>query len=658
MNKLRKFAAALFCCTMALSCLLPSSASAEDTPEWDVDKSKTATELDENRQTTVTLSLPSAETLINKAEIVFVMDHSGYADTADIDTATTSLLDKLNAQTELDVSIGVIKFDGWGIDAVKKTSGGASSGLVPLNAANYDTILTAIQQDVRTGIGGSNTEQPIRMANSMLADGAADAEKFVVVLSDFQTYVYEGSATVDGTTYDNIPVGSASGTASGSSLEDYTSYADYNSWASLKALYDADHTLAGSDWSTDNMFFRYGVLNATTDSNYSQKAWIDYDYSGAYDTQPTNKWVMESKDEYTANRAAVMASRAGNHITGYQRSMLLTYDAMEASINAGYHVIAYRNNDITGINWDKIMKNFPNDMLNAIGDQGAKIFLNGSATISDAFDNLSASVLYLIGSGTVTDVIDSNFDLVTGAGCPFTLTVGGTQLNGVPTGTNEWSFGTKDTETGLYPYAVTYTPGSTEQFTWTINVPVKKAEQVQLSYQLQILDGTAPGTYPTNESATLDYLDSEGENPGEELFEVPTVTLKADDITVTYDPDGGTLAENESGTRTGAAGDALTAPAAPTKAGYTFGGWYTEKNGRGTAAPDTFPGESTTYYANWLQNVTAVVDHNSTTVTSGTTAVKTPSTGDNAGTALYLMIAAASAAGALCIVRRNARKQK
>ncbi len=53
-------------------------------------------------------------------------------------------------------------------------------------------------------------------------------------------------------------------------------------------------------------------------------------------------------------------------------------------------------------------------------------------------------------------------------------------------------------------------------------------------------------------------------------------------------------------------------PANPTKAGYTFAGWYTNSDCAGTAytIPDTMPGENVTLYAKWTPNMASyTVEH-------------------------------------------------
>jgi LPXTG-motif cell wall-anchored protein len=286
------------------------------------------------------------------------------------------------------------------------------------------------------------------------------------------------------------------------------------------------------------MFFRYGAKSGSIELPYSQQAWVTYDYSGAYDTTPTNKWVTLDYQTFVDTRAAIKTASTENHVTGNQRSMLLTYDAMKASIDAGYNVITYRNHGDTTIDWMKILKNMPIDMLKALADLGAKTYAqDDSNSIKTAFDYLKGEVLYLVGSGTLTDIIAPHFDTVIPAsGVPYTVTLHGEELTAQSTGTNEWSYGVMDTTTGKYPYVITYAPGADEKFVVQINVPVERSKQLKISYKLQLLtDGLASGKYPTNTSATLEYKDSNGENPGTELFEIPTVVYKGPNVPNTGD---------------------------------------------------------------------------------------------------------------------------
>ena len=84
-HKMSKLLSALLCCVMLLT-LLPVTAAAVDgdalTQSWTVSGSKTATNLDSNFESKVTLSLPSAEEPL-VTDVVFVLDKSTSSDVKD-----------------------------------------------------------------------------------------------------------------------------------------------------------------------------------------------------------------------------------------------------------------------------------------------------------------------------------------------------------------------------------------------------------------------------------------------------------------------------------------------------------------------------------------------------------------------------------------------
>lgn len=65
-------------------------------------------------------------------------------------------------------------------------------------------------------------------------------------------------------------------------------------------------------------------------------------------------------------------------------------------------------------------------------------------------------------------------------------------------------------------------------------------------------------------------------------------------------------------------GTTITAPNNPTRSGYTFNGWNSAQNGKGTALGETMPAANTTYYAQWTEN-TPVVEQVATPSITGTT---------------------------------------
>ena len=107
--------------------------------DWDVSKSKTATNLDENFESDVTLSLPSAETQL-ASDVVFVLDKST---SAELEDQALKMLKNLQAQiqeTGAKVNVGVVIFN-------KEAH---TNGFFDL-ATEYDKIEAAIKTDISSG---------------------------------------------------------------------------------------------------------------------------------------------------------------------------------------------------------------------------------------------------------------------------------------------------------------------------------------------------------------------------------------------------------------------------------------------------------------------------------------------------------------------------
>ncbi len=147
------------------------------------------------------------------------------------------------------------------------------------------------------------------------------------------------------------------------------------------------------------------------------------------------------------------------------------------------------------------------------------------------FDSIEKEILYMVAQGTVEDSIPDEFTLVQDSETPFTMTLAGETLAATADGSNAWNFGAQDPDTGSYPYRVEYYEGQ-NAFKWFINVPIENAKRVTLSYVLKIDEDADEGDHPTNNSATLTYVTSEGEQ-GDYEFEIPMVTYTLADYAAT-----------------------------------------------------------------------------------------------------------------------------
>ena len=142
---------------------------------------KTATALDENLETKVTLSFPGQREA-EPADVVFVLDKSGASAQTDIFKQAKAFLEEINQKAKADglnIKVGVVLFNKMG------------NVQLPLTdvATGYDDILNAMNSSVRSG---TNMDAGLLAAKSILdADTAVKAEnKHVILISDGATYLY------------------------------------------------------------------------------------------------------------------------------------------------------------------------------------------------------------------------------------------------------------------------------------------------------------------------------------------------------------------------------------------------------------------------------------------------------------------------------------
>lgn len=153
--------------------------------DWDLSKSKTATNLDENFESDVTLSLPSAEAQL-ASDVVFVLDKST---SAELEDQALKMLKNLQAQiqeTGAKVNVGVVIFN-------KEAH---TNGFFDL-ATEYDKIETAIKTDISSG---TNTHAGLLAGIDMLESdtSVSDDRKYLIFVSDGITYMYNEEPTAIG----------------------------------------------------------------------------------------------------------------------------------------------------------------------------------------------------------------------------------------------------------------------------------------------------------------------------------------------------------------------------------------------------------------------------------------------------------------------------
>ena len=606
---------------LALS-ITPSVFAAEK-PEWDISRSKVATALNENNESTVTLSLPSAEENLN-SDVVFVLDGSSSADTAVVQDSL-ALLEELKTATENSgaaVNVCVVKF--------KRRA--FKSDWYDLSN-NYDAIKDAM---VTKYSGGTNIHAGLLAGKEALDqdDGVSADRKYLILISDGSTYLY----SKDGKWESDTPF-----TRSYYPMESYKSaaggfwdngYYEPNNYPAVNVPRpkDTSDVAAWQEYLNDVKARNEKVNSKGHTGDY-------YDYHCNYDLnfnqgKPSDDFKSQPCEPRTANNrdmAFYYANEAWNTIkdSGYHAYSIATADG---SAGAG----------------------------NADDSRCFMNYLNDGASLD--FDDIKKEIIYAVGAGSqVEDKMGSEFDLVPGT---FQLTVGGRALTCVQNG-NTYSFG-DDVKSDRF--VIIYNEVD-DSFTWTINENVSNFAPVQLSYKVKLMNlSTTPGTYEvaTNEYARLTPKDSNGVVGQTVEFDIPKVTYTISEQSLSYDANGGM---GTMSAETGVAGKIVTvAQNKFTRNNYTFTGWNTQADGKGTAYKPgdsfTLTDKDTVLYAQWSKNSgSAGTGTNGTakpsagTGTNGTAKpTDSPKTGDNSNLALWfalLFVSGGAAIGTTVVSRKK-----
>lgn len=437
--------------------------------DWDVSKSKTATNLDENFESKVTLSLPAAEQQLT-SDIVLVLDKST---SATLEEQALAMLSNLKAQTEntgAKVNVGVVIFN---------KEAHATEGLLDL-ATEYDAIEAAIKQEIKSG---TNTHAGLLAGIQMLdADTSVSADrKYLIFVSDGITYMYNESPTATAWSFEN----------DGSIL----SWAGPDNWNSKYGSNDAPE-----DWAV--WLGQIGDLVEKDGTTY------DYPYGG---TQGEVIPVEENQ----------------NHAMSIDKALYLTYTTYRETASK-YHCYAMTAGTNGNYPWASSFMKFlangeevtfsgiQNDIYYLL-DAGSKVVdVIGYGEDYD-FDFVSdASKLTLTVNGealAVQDLGDGEYafgEAVDGE-YPYTLTYYANGYNG-------------DTkECFVWNINVPVTNFAPVQLTYTVRLTNPKTEAGTYGQY----DGDGSKSYDglyTNDSATLYPVDSNN-TPGEpETFPKPTVS--------------------------------------------------------------------------------------------------------------------------------------
>lgn len=492
------FLAALVAATLAVAVGAPASAWAANASDglWTVSKSKTATNLDEDYTSQVTLSLPSAEEQL-VSDVVFVLDKST---SAELEDQALNMLSELKTQVEktnAKVNVGVVIFN-------KEAHASEFMDL----ATQYSAIEAAIKQNISSG---TNTHAGLLAGKAMLDnDTSVSADrKCLIFVSDGITYMYNAEPTATAWNF-NQP----------NARDDWYGSGSWGTFTGPDNWYSKYHTNNAPD--------NWGTWLAEVGQKVSvQGETYDYPYGGTATTstaQDINNW---DKD----------------YAMSIDKALYLTNEVYQEAKTAGYHCYAMTAATSSGTQY-------------TWGPSFVNYLADGQAV---NFSQIKNDILYLLDAGSkVEDYMGYvagddgyNFDFVNDASA-LSMKVGDKAISAVKIADNKYGFAAN--AEGGYDYILEYVPGDkagSEHFVWTINVPVSNFAPVQLTYSVQLVNPSEQaGTYGafdangskgyaglyTNNSATL-YPVNSFEQPGTpELFPMPTVSYTVAEKPVVDEP--------------------------------------------------------------------------------------------------------------------------
>ena len=422
-----------------------------DPIDWDVSKSKIATQLNTDTWTSdVTLSLPSAEENL-ASDVVFVLDGSSSANTGVVN-ASLALLQSLKesaSDSGTAVNVCVVKF--------KRRA--YKSDWFDLSK-DFDAIKTAMETKYS---GGTNLHAGLLAGQEALEEhsNVAAGRKYLILVSDGSTYLY----SKDGNWASDTPF-----TRSYFPAEPYNAFAGGywdNSYYEPNNHPDVNvpRPKTTSDVATWQAYLK------DVEERNAESHGDDYDYHCDYDLN-----FNQGKPSSDFKSQPCVPRSANN------RDMAFYYaDQVWQEIkNAGYNAYSIATEDgMAGAG-------------NADDSHCFMNYLNGGEILN--FSDIQQEILYAVGAGsTVEDKMGDAFDFVPGS---LKLTVGGTELESKAEG-NVTYFGDRaeNLNEENFRFKVQYAP-DTETFVWTINENVSNFAPVQLTYTVKLTNPeTAPGTY-------------------------------------------------------------------------------------------------------------------------------------------------------------------
>lgn len=480
--------------------------------EWQVSKSKTATNLDANYQSQITLSLPSSEYQL-ASDVVFVLDKSTSGNVKD---DAIKMLESLKSDIEENgakVNVGIVIFNqaasrfGW-YDLITE----------------YDQIIEIFNKEIKDG---TNLNAGLLAAKEMLEEhtDVDPNRKHMILVSDGISYYY-----CEGTNYQQgYTIASLNGGNDGEGSRNCTPDSTLSAWGIKYGTYGADNE--GFSYIPDWSQWESG-MPALLSSDYTK-----YQYQVGSPDIPTE----------ADSPKAVPFNERKNYPINVDISL---YNSLKLyrDLASKYHCYAVLDGTTNKYTFGTPFMEY----------MAGETFVGSSS--QEKFLNIKNDIFYLVDEGSsIVDVIGEGID---NAGNEYdfkfindinnlNLTVNGISLPKEQIVENtSYGFGEK-LDNGKYEFELTYYPDGIgkearsqeviagELFRLDINVPITIDKPVQLTYTVQLTNPqTADGTYGqydadgseeyaglyTNKMAILYPVDSNGVEGEQEAFQKPTVS--------------------------------------------------------------------------------------------------------------------------------------
>ena len=557
--------------------------------EFEVSGSKTADPTflsGDDRETTVTLSLPSAE-YQNEIDIVFAMDSSSSAQNSTVfmNSVNDLFASILENNPNLKLKIGVIRFRGRAHDAIEYLSEGAYKELVEYSDDTKEYInhaLSMTEAEIKAAFGsGSNTHGGIDIANMWLeADTEVDDDhKYVVLATDGKTYIWNNDEHEPTTIYAQWyrwTSGQGPGVMQNGGVPALNQVMGYNKYdyaldvldksgkSNIFVFRTMDELLASdseelsgvSDWDeparyadgggapqgtvakheTTNGAALFGS-NGATFGNFR-------DYQYYYEYTPNDAWTGVKYLE--ANPFKVIENNDGTYTFDYR---VIEGDDGTTKIDPEcinpnyyqYHVDPLQKGIYKAATlWEEMNEKYNCAVITYSGGSSGGGLELRAPFIEWLHENsgFSADIKDDAGVQAMFEGIDNDIRYMVSKGVvtdkitsDFTLknddNADGFRMTlsgeALPVTFADGKWNFGTADNdGVYPYVVEY-DAETKTITWTINVPIENLNPVTLSYDLILREDAESAIYPTNISAILDYKSTDGKRDGQFEFPIPEV---------------------------------------------------------------------------------------------------------------------------------------